>query len=71
LGSNAILRGTLGPLFYSENASAFSPGAPGMHYDTVINSWAIWPNLELAYRLNPSDEITLGGNAIVGGRHMF
>jgi hypothetical protein len=68
MGSNLTLRGSLGPLFYSQTAK-YPLFLGDQTY--VDNGWAIWPNLEVAFRLDPASELTFGGNGLVGWRHVF
>lgn len=50
-----ILRATVGPAFL-------------FNQDLELMEGSIVPNVELAYRLTPMHEVTLGGNALVGLR---
>ena len=61
LGDWGVFRGTLGPVFVGEAAtrSLFAPWL-----------WAV-PNAELALRVWPPHELTLGGNSLVGWRASF
>lgn len=51
-------RGTIGPIFGAD----LPPG---------IGIWDFWPNFELAYQINSGNELTLGGNSVVGWRFLF
>ncbi|MNX72827.1 hypothetical protein D3C86_1041970 [compost metagenome] len=53
-----VLRGTVGPLLFT------------MSHHAGIPAW-LWPNLELAARIAPGQELTLGGNSLVGWRGPF
>ncbi len=53
--SDWTLRGTVGPLLFGMSIAA-------------VPSMLFWPNLELAYRLDGANEVTLGGNGLVGWR---
>jgi hypothetical protein len=57
--SPAKLRASMGPLLMPSLYSASSP----FPWQSLI-----WPNLELAFKVTPSNELTLGGNAIIGWR---
>jgi hypothetical protein len=58
LGSLPLtLRATVGPVWVNQTL-------------TKLNGDII-PNAELAWRLNPSNELTLGGNALIGWRGTF
>lgn len=50
---------TLGPILWMEQPpSGFS-------------TWFFLPNVELGYRLDPANELTLGGNSLIGWRRVF
>lgn len=53
------IRATLGPVFGAD----LEQGTTGI--------FVVWPNLEVAYRLLPGQELTLGGNSILGWRGIF
>jgi hypothetical protein len=53
------LRATIGPVFGAD----IEQGTTGI--------FAVWPNLEVAYQLQEGQELTLGGNSIVGWRGEF
>lgn len=56
--SRMTLRGTIGPLFLATGSGNYA----------TSGALAFWPNLELTYRLNVGQEVTLGGNSLVGWR---
>lgn len=52
------LRMTVGPLFVNGGLAS----SPVMWF---------WPNAEVAFRLSPAHELTIGGNALVGWRGVY
>ena len=50
---------TLGPLLWMEQPP------PG------FSAWFFLPNIELGYRLDPANELTIGGNSLIGWRRVF
>lgn len=53
------IRATVGPIFGAE----LEQGTTGI--------FMVWPNLEVAYQLLAGQELTLGGNSILGWRGVF
>lgn len=53
------IRATVGPIFGAE----LEQGTTGL--------FVVWPNLEVAYQLFAGQELTLGGNSILGWRGIF
>jgi hypothetical protein len=37
----------------------------------VVSKWLLIPNFELGYRLDPTNEVTIGGNSLIGWRRIF
>lgn len=53
-----------GPVIHTVQPYVTDPG-------TIFVNWNWIPNLELAYRLDRSNEITLGGNGLIGWRGIY
>jgi hypothetical protein len=66
-----VLRATLGPVLYLGAADAVDDTQKTIRAGLSPTLYFLVPGVELAYQINPANEITLLGNSVIGWRGTF
>jgi hypothetical protein len=69
-GFDSALRGSLGPVISLGGVGTSVGSGAGGGADFGVAAW-LWPNLEFAVRVTRQQEVTLGGNSVIGWRSRF